>query len=147
MINSFTEKKNPFCCYQVLFPVASMRRLDLWTRYYIRWNPTMQPQVCDTSACSACIWICWKVRSWKQLLVFVWFCRNQRNREVENCTFFANRYPKNVPVLEEISFLFLQLANVYFAGSFHQQFRHFFLFFVIIINRAQSLRKLTFISC
>lgn len=22
-----------------------MRRLDLWTRYYIRWNPTMQPQV------------------------------------------------------------------------------------------------------
>ena len=25
-----------------------MRRLDLWTRYYIRWNPTMQPQVCDT---------------------------------------------------------------------------------------------------
>lgn len=31
--------------FQVLFPVASMRRLDLWTRYYIRWNPTMQPQV------------------------------------------------------------------------------------------------------
>lgn len=28
----------------MLFPVASMRRLDLWTRYYIRWNPTMQPQ-------------------------------------------------------------------------------------------------------
>ena len=25
-----------------------MRRLDLWTRYYIRWNPTMQPQVRDS---------------------------------------------------------------------------------------------------
>ncbi|XP_074621963.1 phosphatidylinositol-3,5-bisphosphate 3-phosphatase MTMR2-like isoform X2 [Acropora palmata] len=34
----------PHLHQHVLFPVASMRRLDLWTRYYIRWNPTMQPQ-------------------------------------------------------------------------------------------------------
>ncbi|KAK2563300.1 Myotubularin-related protein 2 [Acropora cervicornis] len=35
----------PHLHQHVLFPVASMRRLDLWTRYYIRWNPTMQPQL------------------------------------------------------------------------------------------------------
>ena len=29
----------------VLFPVASMRRIELWTSYYIRWNPRMKPQV------------------------------------------------------------------------------------------------------
>ncbi|CAC5385389.1 MTMR1_2 [Mytilus coruscus] len=28
----------------VLFPVASMRRLELWTAYYCRWNPRMRPQ-------------------------------------------------------------------------------------------------------
>ncbi|XP_063955284.1 myotubularin-related protein 2-like isoform X2 [Lytechinus pictus] len=28
----------------VLFPVASMRRIELWTSYYIRWNPRMKPQ-------------------------------------------------------------------------------------------------------
>ena len=29
----------------VLFPVASMRRIELWTGYYCRWNPRMRPQV------------------------------------------------------------------------------------------------------
>uniref|UniRef100_A0A4W3J848 Phosphatidylinositol-3,5-bisphosphate 3-phosphatase MTMR2 n=1 Tax=Callorhinchus milii TaxID=7868 RepID=A0A4W3J848_CALMI len=28
----------------VLYPVASMRHLELWVRYYIRWNPRMRPQ-------------------------------------------------------------------------------------------------------
>ncbi|XP_070552513.1 phosphatidylinositol-3,5-bisphosphate 3-phosphatase MTMR2-like isoform X2 [Ptychodera flava] len=28
----------------VLFPVASMRRIELWTNYYVRWNPKMRPQ-------------------------------------------------------------------------------------------------------
>ncbi|XP_064636835.1 myotubularin-related protein 2-like isoform X2 [Lineus longissimus] len=28
----------------VLYPVASMRRIELWSRYYIRWNPRMRPQ-------------------------------------------------------------------------------------------------------
>ncbi|ELU08223.1 hypothetical protein CAPTEDRAFT_154749 [Capitella teleta] len=28
----------------VLFPVASMRRIELWTGYYLRWNPRMRPQ-------------------------------------------------------------------------------------------------------
>jgi len=29
----------------VLFPVASMRRIEIWTAYYCRWNPRMRPQV------------------------------------------------------------------------------------------------------
>ncbi|XP_069739503.1 phosphatidylinositol-3,5-bisphosphate 3-phosphatase MTMR2 isoform X3 [Phaenicophaeus curvirostris] len=28
----------------VLYPVASMRHLELWVGYYIRWNPRMKPQ-------------------------------------------------------------------------------------------------------
>lgn len=28
----------------VLFPVASMRRIEIWTGYYCRWNPHMRPQ-------------------------------------------------------------------------------------------------------
>ncbi|XP_046565750.1 myotubularin-related protein 2-like [Haliotis rubra] len=28
----------------VLFPVASLRRIQLWTGYYCRWNPRMRPQ-------------------------------------------------------------------------------------------------------
>ncbi|XP_046852350.1 myotubularin-related protein 2-like [Xenia sp. Carnegie-2017] len=48
-INSEKESYlNPlFAVYlhnHVLFPVASLRRLELWTSYYIRWNPRMQPQ-------------------------------------------------------------------------------------------------------
>lgn len=33
----------------VLFPVVSMRHLELWVGYYIRWNPRMKPQVCTNS--------------------------------------------------------------------------------------------------
>lgn len=29
----------------VLFPVVSLRHLELWVGYYIRWNPRMKPQV------------------------------------------------------------------------------------------------------
>ncbi|MEQ2238703.1 Myotubularin- protein 2, partial [Ilyodon furcidens] len=29
---------------QVLFPVVSLRHLELWVGYYIRWNPRMKPQ-------------------------------------------------------------------------------------------------------
>ena len=32
-------------CVQVLFPSASIRKLQLWTGYYLRWNPRMRPQV------------------------------------------------------------------------------------------------------
>ncbi|XP_060594323.1 myotubularin-related protein 2-like [Ruditapes philippinarum] len=28
----------------VLFPVASLRRIEIWTGYYCRWNPRMRPQ-------------------------------------------------------------------------------------------------------
>ena len=28
----------------VIFPVASVRRLEVWTGYYLRWNPNMRPQ-------------------------------------------------------------------------------------------------------
>lgn len=30
---------------QVLYPVASMRHLELWVTYYIRWNPRIRHQV------------------------------------------------------------------------------------------------------
>ena len=30
---------------QVLFPSASIRKLELWRGYYLRWNPRMRPQV------------------------------------------------------------------------------------------------------
>ena len=29
----------------VVLPVASLRRITLWTGYYCRWNPSMRPQV------------------------------------------------------------------------------------------------------
>ena len=29
----------------VLFPVVSLRHLELWVGYYVRWNPRMRPQV------------------------------------------------------------------------------------------------------
>lgn len=29
----------------VLFPAVSLRHLELWVGYYIRWNPRMRPQV------------------------------------------------------------------------------------------------------
>lgn len=34
----------PYMHTHVLFPVASMRRIELWTGYYLRWNPRMRPQ-------------------------------------------------------------------------------------------------------
>lgn len=39
---------NPFYTPEsgrVLYPVASMRHLELWVTYYIRWNPRIQHQV------------------------------------------------------------------------------------------------------
>ncbi|XP_059820627.1 myotubularin-related protein 2 isoform X2 [Hypanus sabinus] len=47
-INSQLEEfTNPFYVNysnHVLYPVASMRHLELWIGYYIRWNPRMRPQ-------------------------------------------------------------------------------------------------------
>lgn len=37
----------------VLFPVVSLRHLELWVGYYIRWNPRMRPQVCYRACCRA----------------------------------------------------------------------------------------------
>ncbi|XP_046723313.1 myotubularin-related protein 1b isoform X2 [Silurus meridionalis] len=31
--------------HHVLFPMASLRHLELWVSYYVRWNPRMMPQV------------------------------------------------------------------------------------------------------
>eukprot|EP00062_Callorhinchus_milii_P001065 gi/632935768/ref/XP_007891237.1/ PREDICTED: myotubularin-related protein 1 isoform X2 [Callorhinchus milii] len=48
-INSQLEEfTNPFYVnYEnhVLYPVASLRHLELWVSYYVRWNPRMKPQV------------------------------------------------------------------------------------------------------
>ncbi|XP_006632800.1 myotubularin isoform X1 [Lepisosteus oculatus] len=48
MINSDKSKYlNPFYtmeCNRVLYPVASMRHLELWVSYYIRWNPRIRQQ-------------------------------------------------------------------------------------------------------
>ncbi|XP_066269847.1 myotubularin-related protein 2-like isoform X3 [Branchiostoma lanceolatum] len=42
------EFRNPlYAAYShqhVIFPVASLRRIELWKAYYIRWNPRMRPQ-------------------------------------------------------------------------------------------------------
>ncbi|XP_052280564.1 myotubularin-related protein 2-like [Dreissena polymorpha] len=48
-INSdIDEFRNPlyaeYLHNHVLFPVASMRRIEIWTHYYCRWNPRMRPQ-------------------------------------------------------------------------------------------------------
>lgn len=40
----------------VLFPAVSLRHLELWVGYYIRWNPRMRPQVCCSS--SLLTWEC-----------------------------------------------------------------------------------------
>ncbi|CDQ86668.1 unnamed protein product [Oncorhynchus mykiss] len=40
--------QNPFYTPEsnrVLYPVASMRHLELWVTYYIRWNPRIRQQV------------------------------------------------------------------------------------------------------
>ncbi|XP_036403440.1 myotubularin-related protein 1a isoform X2 [Megalops cyprinoides] len=48
-INSQAEDfTNPFYVnYEnhVLYPVASLRHLELWVSYYVRWNPRMRPQM------------------------------------------------------------------------------------------------------
>lgn len=48
-INSQLEEfTNPFYVnYEnhVLYPVTSLRHLELWVNYYVRWNPRMRPQV------------------------------------------------------------------------------------------------------
>ncbi|GAA6089093.1 myotubularin-related protein 1b isoform X1, partial [Tachysurus ichikawai] len=31
--------------HHVLYPMASLRHLELWLSYYVRWNPRMMPQV------------------------------------------------------------------------------------------------------
>uniref|UniRef100_A0A9L0S1N9 Myotubularin n=1 Tax=Equus caballus TaxID=9796 RepID=A0A9L0S1N9_HORSE len=48
LINSNKDRfKNPFYTKEinrVLYPVASMRHLELWVNYYIRWNPRIKQQ-------------------------------------------------------------------------------------------------------
>ncbi|XP_014341513.1 myotubularin isoform X2 [Latimeria chalumnae] len=48
LINSEVEKyTNPFYTKEsnrILYPVASMRHLELWVNYYIRWNPRIRQQ-------------------------------------------------------------------------------------------------------
>ncbi|CAB1345534.1 unnamed protein product [Coregonus sp. 'balchen'] len=48
-INSQPEDfTNPFYVdyeHHVLYPLASIRHLELWTGYYVRWNPRMRPQM------------------------------------------------------------------------------------------------------
>lgn len=49
LVNSKMEiYLNPFYTPEsgrVLYPVASMRHLELWVTYYIRWNPRIRQQV------------------------------------------------------------------------------------------------------
>ncbi|KAG2464028.1 MTMR1 protein, partial [Polypterus senegalus] len=56
LINSNIEKyTNPFYTKdssRVLYPVASMRHLDLWVNYYIRWNPRIRQQETVVPYCS-----------------------------------------------------------------------------------------------
>jgi len=50
LVNSNIEEfLNPlfapgYCHTHVLHPVASLRRIELWTNYFVRWNPRMRPQ-------------------------------------------------------------------------------------------------------
>ena len=57
LVNSDTATYiNPFYTEEssrVLYPVASMRHLELWVTYYIRWNPRIQQQVCVV-----CMYVC-----------------------------------------------------------------------------------------
>ncbi|CAI8029271.1 Myotubularin-related protein 2 [Geodia barretti] len=54
-INSQLEiYKNPLyteSIQQVLFPSASIRKLELWKGYYLRWNPRMRPQEAEFERC------------------------------------------------------------------------------------------------
>lgn len=53
LINSEKSKyTNPFYSKELnraLYPVASMRHLELWVNYYIRWNPRIRQQVSKLS--------------------------------------------------------------------------------------------------
>lgn len=53
LINSEKSKyTNPFYSKELnraLYPVASMRHLELWVSYYIRWNPRIRQQVSKLS--------------------------------------------------------------------------------------------------
>ncbi|XP_028903731.1 myotubularin-related protein 2 isoform X4 [Ornithorhynchus anatinus] len=43
-LEDFTNPLHVSYANHVLYPVASMRHLELWVGYYIRWNPRMKPQ-------------------------------------------------------------------------------------------------------
>ncbi|KAM5245962.1 phosphatidylinositol-3,5-bisphosphate 3-phosphatase MTMR2 [Ctenodactylus gundi] len=43
-LEDFTNPLYGSYCNHVLYPVASMRHLELWVGYYVRWNPRMKPQ-------------------------------------------------------------------------------------------------------
>ncbi|KAJ6664939.1 hypothetical protein lerEdw1_005911 [Lerista edwardsae] len=43
-LEDFTNPLYASYTNHVLYPVASMRHLELWVGYYIRWNPRMKPQ-------------------------------------------------------------------------------------------------------
>ncbi|XP_031789692.1 myotubularin-related protein 2 [Piliocolobus tephrosceles] len=43
-VEDFTNPLYGSYSNHVLYPVASMRHLELWVGYYIRWNPRMKPQ-------------------------------------------------------------------------------------------------------
>lgn len=60
----------------VLFPAVSLRHLELWVGYYIRWNPRMRPQVCCSS--SLLTWVCKTVCSDMRWSFF--FRSNSRNQ-------------------------------------------------------------------
>lgn len=37
---------------RALYPVASIRKLELWTNYYMQWNPRMKPQEAEVERCT-----------------------------------------------------------------------------------------------
>ena len=42
----------PQMAQRVLYPVASIRKLELWTNYYMQWNPRMKPQEAEVERCT-----------------------------------------------------------------------------------------------
>jgi len=69
LINSDTSLYiNPFYTPEssrVLYPVASMRHLELWVTYYIRWNPRIQHQVWTYISQSGSSWHIWSIYLYK----------------------------------------------------------------------------------
>ena len=41
----------PQLSQRVLYPVASIRKLELWTNYFMQWNPRMKPQEAEVERC------------------------------------------------------------------------------------------------